>query len=198
MSKVITISREFGSGGHDIGVKVANALGVPFYDHDIVDKAVEESGFSQDFVEEHGEHTSFFSALFGSPTAFSNYYYGEDPQDKVFRIQRDIITQYAKEGPCVIVGRCSNYILQAAKVDSFDIFIRADIETRMKNVADRVDLKGDDLVQFLQKKDNRRGAYYRFYTRKRWGDYKDYNMMLDSGMLGKEKCVQLILDAIKE
>ena len=91
----------------------------------------------------------------GISAPFDSYYYAEDPQDKIFKIQRRIITKFAQEGPCVIVGRCANYILEQADIDSFDVFIRANIEKRMANVSDRVDLKGDELVKFLQKRDQR-------------------------------------------
>ncbi len=139
MAKVITISREFGSGGHDIGVEVAKRLNIPFYDHEIVDKAVEKSGFTRDFVEEHGEYSSLSSVLLGTSAPYDTYYYSEDPQDKIFKIQRDIITKVAEQGPCVIVGRCANVILKKANIDSFDVFIRADLDKRAENVADRVD-----------------------------------------------------------
>lgn len=198
MKKIITISREFGSGGHDIGVEVAKRLGIPFYDHEIVDKAVAESGYTKEFVEEHGEYSSLGSVILGTSAPFDSYYYAEDPQDKIFKIQRRIITKYAQEGPCVIVGRCANYILEKAGIDSFDVFIRADLETRAENVKGRVSLTGEELERFLQKKDHRRRVYYRFYTKKRWGDYHDYNMMLDSGVLGKERCIEFILKAVEE
>ena len=171
MKKVITISREFGSGGHDIGMEVAKRLNIPFYDQEIVDKAVAESGFTKEFIEEHGEYSTLSSVLLGTSAPFDSYYYAEDPQDKIFKIQRRIIKKFAQEGPCVIVGRCSNYILEQADIDSFDVFIKADIERRV---------------------------YYRFYTRRKWGDYHDYNMMLDSGMIGKDKCVDMIISAIGE
>lgn len=198
MKKIITISREFGSGGHDIGVEVAKRLGIPFYDHEIVDKAVAESGYTKEFVEEHGEYSSLGSVILGTSAPFDSYYYAEDPQDKIFKIQRRIITKYAQEGPCVIVGRCANYILEKAEIDSFDVFIRADLETRAENVKGRVSLTGEELERFLQKKDHRRRVYYRFYTKRRWGDYHDYNMMLDSGVLGKERCIEFILKAVEE
>ena len=198
MKTIITISREFGSGGHDIGMEVAKRLDIPFYDHEIVDKAVAESGFTKEFVEEHGEYSSLSSVLLGTSAPFDSYYYAEDPQDKIFKIQRRIITKFAQEGPCVIVGRCANYILEQADIDSFDVFIRANIEKRMANVSDRVDLKGDELVKFLQKRDHKRRVYYRFYTKRKWGDYHDYNMMLDSGVIGKENCINLIIKAIGE
>ena len=114
------------------------------------------------------------------------------------RFSVEVITKFAQEGPCVIVGRCANYILEQADIDSFDVFIRANIEKRMANVSDRVDLKGDELVKFLQKRDHKRRVYYRFYTKRKWGDYHDYNMMLDSGVIGKENCINLIIKAIGE
>lgn len=183
---------------HDIGMEVAKRLNIPFYDQEIVDKAVAESGFTKEFIEEHGEYSTLSSVLLGTSAPFDSYYYAEDPQDKIFKIQRRIIKKFAQEGPCVIVGRCSNYILEQADIDSFDVFIKADIEKRAENVADRVELKGDELIKFLQRRDHKRRVYYRFYTRRKWGDYHDYNMMLDSGMIGKDKCVDMIISAIGE
>ena len=143
-------------------------------------------------------HPLCVAVLLGTSAPFDSYYYAEDPQDKIFKIQRRIITKFAQEGPCVIVGRCANYILEQADIDSFEVFIRANIEKRMANVSDRVDLKGDELVKFLQKRDHKRRVYYRFYTKRKWGDYHDYNMMLDSGAIGKENCINLIIKAIGE
>lgn len=197
MTKIITISREFGSGGHDIGMEVAKKLGIPFYDHEIVDKAVEQSGLTREYIEEHGEYSTLSSVLLGTSAPFDSYYYVEDPQDKIFKVQRDIIIKLATEGPCVIVGRCANYILQKENIESFDVFIRASMDYRAKNVANRVDLTGDNLVKFLQKKDHKRRTYYRFYTKQKWGAYQNYNMMLDSGVIGPEKCVDFIVEAVK-
>lgn len=100
MKKVITISREFGSGGHDIGMEVAKRLNIPFYDQEIVDKAVAESGFTKEFIEEHGEYSTLSSVLLGTSAPFDSYYYAEDPQDKIFKIQRRIIKKFAQEGMC--------------------------------------------------------------------------------------------------
>ena len=151
-------------------MEVAKRLNIPFYDQEIVDKAVAESGFTKEFIEEHGEYSTLSSVLLGTSAPFDSYYYAEDPQDKIFKIQRRIIKKFAQEGPCVIVGRCSNYILEQADIDSFDVFIKADIEKRAENVSDRVELKGDELFKFLQRRDHKRRVYYRFYSRRKWGD----------------------------
>ena len=153
----------------------------------------QESGFAKEYIEENGEDASSTSTF-----GFIWNNYGYNLSDELYIAQRNVICELADKGNCVIVGRCSNYILEQADIDSFDVFIKADIEKRAENVADRVELKGDELIKFLQRRDHKRRVYYRFYTRRKWGDYHDYNMMLDSGMIGKDKCVDMIISAIGE
>ena len=190
---IITITREFGSGGRTIAKKLAEKLGYAYYDYEIVQQIAQESGFAKEYIEENGEDASSTSTF-----GFIWNNYGYNLSDELYIAQRNVICELADKGNCVIVGRCSNYILEQADIDSFDVFIKADIEKRAENVADRVELKGDELIKFLQRRDHKRRVYYRFYTRRKWGDYHDYNMMLDSGMIGKDKCVDMIISAIGE
>ena len=190
---IITITREFGSGGRTIAKKLADKLGYAYYDYEIVQQIAQESGFAKEYIEENGEDASSTSTF-----GFIWNNYGYNLSDELYVAQRNVICELADKGNCVIVGRCSNYILEQADIDSFDVFIKADIEKRAENVADRVELKGDELIKFLQRRDHKRRVYYRFYTRRKWGDYHDYNMMLDSGMIGKDKCVDMIISAIGE
>ena len=200
---IITIGRQFGSGGKEIGEKLAETLGIKCYDKELLSRASKESGISQELFENHDEKptNSFLYSLVMDTYSmgYSSATFNDMPLNhKVFLAQFNAIKKIADEGPCVIVGRCANYILEQADIDSFDVFIRANIEKRMANVSDRVDLKGDELVKFLQKRDHKRRVYYRFYTKRKWGDYHDYNMMLDSGAIGKENCINLIIKAIGE
>ena len=113
MYPIITISREFGSGGHSIGQSVAETLDIPFYDSAIVEQVAQESGFDKEVIEEQGEHTSRTSRLFSGFTLGAGPYY-ENPQDQIYRLQAGVIRRIAEDGPCVIVGRCADYILQNA------------------------------------------------------------------------------------
>ena len=202
-SSIITIGREYGSGGRQIGQEVAKYFGIKCYDKELLEHAANESGICKELFENHDEKptNSFLYSLVMDTYSFgySSAGFTDMPMNhKVFLAQFDAIKKLAERESCVIVGRCSNYILEQADIDSFDVFIKADIEKRAENVADRVELKGDELIKFLQRRDHKRRVYYRFYTRRKWGDYHDYNMMLDSGMIGKDKCVDMIISAIGE
>ena len=181
---VVTISREYGSGGRYVGKLLADRMHLPFYDKELISLAAKESGLSSTYIIKNDE-------------IMASSKYKDNNDDRLFVAEVKVIKGLAKHS-CVIVGRCANYILEQADIDSFDVFIRANIEKRMANVSDRVDLKGDELVKFLQKRDHKRRVYYRFYTKRKWGDYHDYNMMLDSGVIGKENCINLIIKAIGE
>ena len=202
-SSIITIGREYGSGGRQIGKEIANYFGIKYYDKELLEHAANDSGICKELFEHHDEKptNSFLYSLVMDTYSFgySSAGFSDMPMNhKIFLAQFDAIKKLAERESCVIVGRCSNYILEQADIDSFDVFIKADIEKRAENVADRVELKGDELIKFLQRRDHKRRVYYRFYTRRKWGDYHDYNMMLDSGMIGKDKCVDMIISAIGE
>ena len=190
---VITISREFGSGGHTIGLKVAEALGIPFYDKTIVSETAQKSGFSEEFIAEKGEYIDRFPSL--ALNRYSAVY--ATPQDHVFLIQRQIILDAAKS-PCVIVGRCADYILSGTKTELLKVFIHADDACRAERVERRYGKTEVDIVKRLHDKDKRRKFYYRYYTESEWGDYRNYHLSLDSGFLGEAQCVSIIVDAVKK
>ena len=181
MNRIITISRQFGSGGRTIGREVAKKLKIPCYDQELIEKVQTESGFTKEFIQEHGEEAT--SGLFGS--AFG--------RDLIWGAQYKIINRIAEEGPCVIVGRCADYILQE-RASLLKVFIHADVKKRAERI---VKLYGERPVspeKRLKEKDKRRAAYYRYYTDWEWGDAKNYDISLDSGTLGIEKCVKIITD----
>ena len=126
MYPVITISREFGSGGHSIGEKVAKELGIPFYDGEIVNRVALESGYAKELIEEQGEHTSASNKWFDISSASAMYF--QSPQDEIFLAQRKVILDCAKKGPCVIAGRCADYVLENAGIKALNIFIHASME----------------------------------------------------------------------
>ena len=196
--KIITISREFGSGGRTIGRLVAEKLGIPFYDKELVDQVALESGFAPKFVEEHGEHspgTSFLSYAF-APQGVPGVMNGLSTADFLWNIQCGVILQIAEQGPCVIVGRNADYILKD-RDDVFHAFIHADESFRADRI---VRLYGESEKKpeaRLQEKDKRRKVNYQHYTGRDWGDAKNYDICLNSGKLGVEACADLIVSIVQ-
>ncbi len=190
--RIITISREFGSGGRTIGRLAADRLGIPCYDEELINRIAKESGLAKDFIKESGEYapsTSWFgTALTGRD--FS----GHSISDDLWNIQRKIILELAEQGPCVIVGRCADYILRD-KADLLTVFIHASLEDRAERIV-RIYGERPELTpkKRLQEKDKRRRAYYQFYTDMKWGDIRNYEIALDSGKIGVEKCVDMIVE----
>jgi len=186
-NRIITISREFGSGGRTIGKKVAEKLSVPCYDSELLQKIAEESGFAEEYIKNAGEYvpSSFLS------TVFSNRTLGPTNEDRLWQLQYDLITDLAGKGPCVIVGRCADYILRD-KADCLRVFIHAGMEYRAERIVKVYGERAESPEQRLRDKDRRRAAYHRFYTNMKWGHAQNYHICLDSGELGIEKCVEII------
>lgn len=186
--RIITISREFGSGGRTIGKKVAEQLGIPCYDSELIQKIAEESGFDAKFVQEAGEYApgGFLSNL-------SSRTFGPTNEDYLWKIQYQIISRLAGQGPCVIVGRCADYILRD-KADCLRVFIHADAQFRARRIVQEYGERAESPEQRLRDKDKRRAAYHRFYTNMKWGHAQNYDLTLNSGTLGIDKCVEIIRD----
>ena len=185
--RIISISREFGSGGRTIGKKVAQALNIPCYDSELIQQVAEESGFDQDYIKEAGEYApgGFWSSV------FSHQKGGPSNADYLWKIQYQIITDLAEKGPCVIVGRCADYILRD-KADCLRVFIHADMDFRAKRIVEVYGEREESPQQRLKDKDKRRAAYYRFYTDLKWGSAQNYDITLNSATLGIETCAELI------
>ncbi len=188
-NSVITISREFGSGGRTIGKKVAEKLGIPCYDSQIIEEMAKETGFAPDYVKEAGEYVpdSFLSA------AFSNRMFGPTNEDILWEHQYKVITELAEKSSCVIVGRCADFILQD-KADCLKVFIHADMAFRAKRIVEVYGERKQAPEERLRDKDKRRAAYHRFYTDMKWGCAQNYHLTLDSGVLGIDKCAALIAE----
>lgn len=186
-NRVITISREFGSGGRTIGKMVAEKLGIPCYDAELIQKMAEKSGYSADYIKEEGEYISggWLSAVFADRSL------GLTNQDKLFSIQSRIIEELAAEGPCVIVGRCADFVLRD-KADCLNVFVHASMEKRAERIVKEYGEREESPEKRLKEKDKRRAAYHRFYTDLKWGDAKNYHICLDSGEFGLEKCAEMI------
>ncbi len=195
MYPIITISREFGSGGHVIGEKVAQQLNIPFYDSEIVDQVAKRSGYNKAVISEQGEYTDKVSKWFSVSVASAMYF--ESPQDEIFKTQRRVILDCAKEGPCVIVGRCADYILSNTEFSTLNVFIHAEMKYRIERLEKKYGDVAGDIEKQLVKRDRNRKTYYKYYTDREWGKYTNYDLNLDSGRLGEELCVDLIVSAAK-
>lgn len=197
MNKVITISREYGAGGHSIGQQVAAQLGIPFYDRDIIQETVKASGFDPDLVEQEGEEVSRASSILQSICSISSVNY-HDTQETIHDVQAAIMVRFAKEGPCVILGRCADEILRQAGIDSLNVFIHADDVHRAVHVSQLIgSTNATEIQKLMAKKDDSRHTYYTRYTGKKWGDSRNYDLTLDSGVLGYDLCVKFITEAAK-
>ena len=196
---IITISRQFGSGGRTVGRLVAEKLGIPFYDKELVDHIALESGFAPKFVEEHGEHSpgrSILSYAF-APQGVPGVMNGLSTADFLWNIQCGAIMQLAEKGPCVIVGRNADYILKDRK-DCFHAFIYADKEFRAERIVRLYGESDKSPLARLQDKDKRRSVNYQHYTGRVWGASENYDICLNTGTIGVEKAAGIIVSLIQD
>ncbi len=195
--KIITISREFGSGGRTMGRKIAEKLGIPFYDKELVDQIAVESGFAPKFVEEHGEHSptgSFFSYAF-APQGVPGIMNGLSTADFLWNIQCNVILQLADQGPCVIVGRNADYILKD-RPDALHVYVFADVPYRADRIVRLYGESEKSPEQRLAEKDKRRRVNYQHYTGRTWGMAQNYDLCLDTGVLGEDYCAEIVVNAV--
>lgn len=191
---IITISREFGSGGRYIGEQLAEKLGIAFYDKDIISKVAEETGLNEEFVKEAGEYSPFksiFSYGFVSRDAD-----GSSMEDVVFNAQRKIILELAEKGPCVIVGRCADHIL-ADRDDCLNVFINGSEEDKIKRIMKYKGVVDIEARRLMKDTDKRRRINYNYYTDRQWGKPQNYDVCLNSTSLTTDRCVEILYDAIK-
>lgn len=196
--KMITISREFGSGGRTIGHQVAEALGIPFYDKELVDHIALESGFASKFVEEHGEHSpgsSIFSYAFSSH-GVPGVMNGLSTADFLWSIQCNVILQLAEKGPCVIVGRNADYILKD-RPDCLHAFIYANKDYRSERIVKLYGESEKSPQARLNEKDKRRKVNYQHYTGRTWGQAQNYDISLDSSKLGIDTCTDILVKLMR-
>ncbi len=195
MKKVITISREFGSGGRTIAKQVAEELGYSFYDKEIIEKLAEKTGLSQKYIEQNSEyakgHNIFSYAFIGRDAS------GASVEDTLQNAQRELIENLAETGSCVIVGRCADYILKD-RPDCMHVFIHAGEEIKAKRIVELYGETDENPVKRLRDKDKRRAANYKYYTDRQWGVAKNYHLSLDSGEFGIDACVKMIIQLVKE
>ena len=192
---IITIGRQAGSGGREIGRLVADILGIPFYDKELLERAAEESGFSKEFFMKHDEkRTSSFiySLAMDSPSpGFSAAIPGMPINHKFFLAQFNTIKTIAKEGGCVIVGRCADYALEE-NPHLLSIFIHADYEFRVKRCMKELSIDEYKARELINKTDKQRASYYNYYATGSWGHVDNYDLCVDTGALGITGAVELI------
>ena len=192
---VITISIEYGAGGHTIGKGVAKALGVEFYDRDIIKAAAEESGENMPDVERVEEELTRAGVIMRI-TAPSAY---RDLHDNIHTIEHSIILDLASKGSCVILGRCADDIMEKANIPSLNVFLYASEIHRAARVRELIGSDNPTEIQKkMQKTDTARRTFYEQFTGKRWGDSRNYTLSLDTGALGYDTCIQLICDAVRK
>lgn len=196
MNKIITIGREYGSGGHAIGEILSKKFNVPLFDRELIVRAAKESGICEDMILKHEERptSSFLYNLVMDAHSYghaSGALTDQPLEQKVYLAQFDAIKKAAEEGPCIIVGRCADYAL-ADRDDVINIFIYADMETRIKRIMHRSDLPYAKAKDLIEKKNKQRQSYYNYYTDKKWGRAESYNLCVDSGILGIEGTADFI------
>lgn len=196
MNQVITISREYGAGGHTIGKRVAQELGLEIYDKDIVRETVKASGFDTETVQQEEEEVSKTGSFLNSILSSSAYY--PNTQDAIHDFQKAVILRFAQAGPCVILGRCADEILRTSGIPCLNVFIHASDIHRAERVRELTgETNPTELQRIMAKKDALRRNYYVHYTGKQWGDSHNYHLSLDSGVLGYDLCVELIVAAAR-
>ncbi len=193
-NKIITISREYGSGGKYIGELVAQKLGIPFYDKEIMEKIAEETGFVKDFIERLAEYAPskniFSYAFVGRNSA------GESMEDYIQNVQRKIILDIASEGSCVIVGRSADYILKG-KAETIDVFIRGDLDEKIQRICEYRGVSESEAAKLIRDTDKKRSVNYKYYTGQSWGNIKNYDLVLNSTSIGVENCADIIAKTYK-
>ena len=191
---IISVGRQLGSGGHDIAKLLADKFGCKFYDRELLNLAAKESGFSECFFEQNDEQKGFMKSLFHTHVPFvsdSSFYNNNFSQESLFKFQSDAIRRAAGEGSCVFVGRCADYILRDLP-ELVSVFITADIEERVHNVAKRNSCSTETAKKIISSQESERSSYYNYYTGKQWGDSSSYDLCINSSVLGQNGTVELI------
>ena len=192
--RIITISREFGSGGRFIGEEVAKKLGIAYYDKNIISQIAEKSGLSPEYIQENAE-LSPKKGLFAY--AFSGRdITGKSVEDMVYEVQRNIILELAEKEPCVIIGRNADYILKD-RDDVLNVFIHGDMPEKIKRITGLHNVEEKEAVKMMANTDKRRRTNYNFYTDQNWGKASNYTLCLNSSQLGYDRCEMIIMECVK-
>ncbi|MBR6873798.1 MAG: cytidylate kinase-like family protein [Ruminococcus sp.] len=202
MKSIITISREFGSGGREIGRQLAVNLGIDFYDKELLEIASKESGITQELFVKHDEtytNSFLYSLVMGNyPVTPDGRINPEMPlNQKIFLAQFDTIRSLADKGPCVIVGRCADYVLRN-RDDVLNFFITGAMPQKRRRILERYDIEKNKVEDFIRKTDKRRANYYSYYTDMKWGEAKNYDLCVNSSKTGIEGAVAIMEAFIRE
>lgn len=197
MNKIITISRQYASGGRVIGEKLANALGIPYYDNELITRAAKESGFAEEAfhaAESKATNSFLYSIAMGMSSFGGNHesgYANLSLDDRIYLAQTDIIRKVAAEGPCVIVGRCADYVLKEME-NVVNIFICADMKFRADRAVNLYGMSEHKIEDSIRKIDKRRANYYNYHSCEQWGKAQNYHLCINSGAIGIENSVACI------
>lgn len=201
MNTIITIGRQYGSGGREIAKMVAEKYGIPYYDKELLTRAAKESGFCEEMLASHDERptNSFLYNLVMDTYSFGyNSSFVDVPiSQKIFLAQFDTIKKIASEGPCVIVGRCADYALSEFD-NCVHVFIHSDEEHKIKRIMERNQVSEKEAREMMVKKDKQRQSYYNYYSSKKWGRADTYDLTINSGKLGLQGTVDLITQYIDD
>ncbi|MBP5778248.1 MAG: cytidylate kinase-like family protein [Prevotella sp.] len=197
---IINVGRQLGSGGHDIGRMLALDFGAKYYDRELLNLAAKESGFSEKIFEQNDEKKGFFRGLFNMAAPHVNsgsVYKASFSQESLFQFQSDAIIKAAKEGSCVFVGRCADYVLRDFP-NVVNIFITASMAYRVEQIMNKQHLDEDAARAFIEKRENQRAEYYNYYTGKKWGHAASYDFCIDSSVLGLVETEKIIAEFIRK
>lgn len=193
---IITIGRQFGSGGRYVGRLLAEKLDIPFYDKELLSEAAKQSGICEEIMEEHDERPTrslLFSLVTGMQhhVGTGNFYMDMPLNHRIFLAQFDAIRKLAEDGSCVIVGRCADYVLRDDP-DTVSIFVKADMPSKIARAVKYYGVEEDKAEERIRKADKQRASYYNYYATATWGDVENYDLVVDTGVLGVEGAVELI------
>ena len=197
---IINVGRQLGSGGHDIGRMLALDFQAKYYDRELLNLAAKESGFSEKFFEQNDEKKGFLKGLFNMQTSHisgGSMYKTNFSQESLFQFQSDAIQKAAKEGSCVFVGRCADYILRDFP-NTVNIFITASMKYRINQIMNKQHMNYEEARKFIESKESKRAAYYNYYTGKKWGAAESYDLCIDSSILGLVETEKIIAEFIRK
>ena len=189
---IINVGRQFGSGGYLVARSLGDKLGIPVYDRELISEAARRSGFSAELFASKDEKRSLFgmSGFIGTGRASLSGNYVND--DSIFKIQSDVIRMIADNGPAIFIGRCADYILR--ELGCIDVFITAPDEVRVKRISERLGISADEAESLMKKKDSGRESYYNYFTFGHWGVASNYDLCIDSSILGIEGTADFIIE----
>ncbi len=194
---IINVGRQLGSGGHDIGRMLALDFQAKYYDRELLNLAAKESGLSEKIFEQNDEKKGFFRGLLNIGTPHVNSFKPDLSQESLFQFQSDAIRKAAKEGSCVFVGRCADYVLRDFE-NTVNIFITASMDYRVEQIMNKQHMDAEAARRFIEQGEGKRADYYNYYTGKKWGSAESYDLCIDSSKLGLLETEKLIAQFIRE